>query len=266
MNDHQDNRRSGPSVKPIESRSNPLFRELKSLLESSGLKKSKNFLASGRKIVHELLAQPGELKLESLVTFDGAPTLTGHRLQTLLLKKELFDELDILGTHYPLLLGHVDAISNYKIETKAEGLELVLALSDPLNLGAALRSAEAFEVEKVILLAECAHPFLPKVIRSSSGSSLRVPLFFGPSIKSLSPAAIETLWALDRSEAPGVTPLSKLKPQKHIRLLIGQEGQGLPAEITSSQKISIEMKPGMDSLNAVAATSIALYTLRRSLQ
>ncbi len=271
MNERNDNRNqsrtTAPGVKPIESRSNPIFRELKTLLESSGLKKSGKFLASGRKIVPELMAPPDGvsaiLGLESIVTFDGAPELVGHDLQTLLLKKELFAELDILGTHYPLLLGSVGEIKTLDLETPPDGLELVLAMSDPLNLGAALRSAEAFEASKVILLSECAHPFLPKVLRSSSGSALRAPIFFGPSIRSLTTAAIKTLWALDRADANGAIALSKLKPQKNLRLLIGQEGQGLPEQIPASQKISIEMKPGMDSLNAVAAASIALYNIRQ---
>jgi tRNA G18 (ribose-2'-O)-methylase SpoU len=255
-----------PFVKAIESRSNPIFRELKSLLESSGLKKSQKFIASGRKIVPELLTQTDPTarspQFEAVITFEGAPEAPVHRLQTLLLKKELFDELDILGTHFPLLVGQTKPIPTENLETPPVGLELVLALSDPLNLGAALRSAEAFEVSKVILLSECAHPFLPKVLRASSASALRTPLFFGPSIRALTPAAIKTLWALDRAEGDGATPLSEIKGQKNVRLLIGQEGQGLPEEIPADQKISIEMKAGMDSLNAVAAASIALYTLR----
>ncbi len=251
-------------VKPIESRSNPIFRELKSLLESSGLKKTNKFIIGGRKIVPEFLRTARHHKLQSVITFDGAPDAPAHTLQTLLLKKELFDELDILGTHFPLLLGETAAPPTVTLEEPAQGLELVLALSDPANLGAALRSAEAFEATKVILLKECAHYCLPKVLRASSGSALRVPVAFGPSIRELSPVALKTTWALDNSAQ--ATLLSNLKPTKSIRLLIGQEGQGVPEEIPVEHRIAIEMKSGMDSLNAVAATSIALYELRRLLK
>jgi len=249
------------AIKPIESRSNPIFRDLKSLLESSGLKKSHKFLLSGRKIVPEFLS---ETSARSLVTYAGGPEVSAGRLQTLLLKKELFEELDVLGTHYPLLVGETAAIPELNLTEAPRGLELVLALSDPLNLGAALRSAEAFEVSQVILLAECAHPFLPKVLRASSGSALRVPLAFGPSIKTLTATAAQTLTALDNS--PAAIQLSRWKPQKNLRLLIGQEGQGMPATMTPAQTIAIEMKDGMDSLNAVAATSIALYAIRERLR
>jgi RNA methyltransferase, TrmH family len=268
MKDNKTEIRGDTRVKPIDSRSNPIFRDLKSLLESSGLKQLNKFLLSGRKIVPEFIGAmkyANGIKLESVITFDRAPDIAVGGLQTLLLKKELFAELDTLGTHYPLLVGSIDVIESVDLEAPPKGLELVLALSDPQNLGAALRCAEAFEATKVILLAECAHPYLPKVLRSSSGSALRVPLAFGPSIKILSATAVKTLWALDRSDSSGVTQLAKLKPQKNMRLLIGQEGQGLPESIVSSQKISIEMKPGMDSLNAVSAASIALYSIRRHL-
>ena len=46
-------------------------------------------------------------------------------------------------------------------------------------------------------------------------------------------------------------------------LLPGVEGPGLPDHIAKEHRVSIPMKPGVESLNAATATAIALYEWRR---
>ena len=188
------------TVKRITSRDNPTYRRLVSLLNSTGIKKHGEFLLSGRKLVSEFLprepqGKPSDLKaiiiaenhdelLEQLPAATAAAQNTAKSLPVIALPKDLFAELDTHGTHFPLLWGVAPEIPAARLSEPPRGLELILALANPLNLGAALRSAEAFSVNQVVLLKECAHPFLPKVLRASSGSALRLNLRSGPSIKS----------------------------------------------------------------------------------
>lgn len=254
-------------MKQITSATNPTYRRLLSLLSSSGIKKHGEFLISGRKLIPEFLnsatATRSTVKLRAiLTTADFEPIATS--LPKIELPKKLFSELDVLGTHYPMLWGEVPAIETFDFTQPPRGLELVLALSNPLNLGAALRSAEAFCADRVVLLSECAHPFLPKVLRASSGSALRLKLAHAPSIQELaqllpqSSVTPSLLWALDMKGQN----ISKYKFPQSFRMLIGEEGLGVPTEFSNDCRLAIPMKTNMDSLNAVAAASIALYAYR----
>jgi TrmH family RNA methyltransferase len=169
------------------------------------------------------------------------------------LERGLFRDLDIFGTHFPIAVLTLPEMKKFAGEPP-KGLELVLSLQDPSNLGAVLRSAHAFGVTKVILLKECAFPFHPKAIRSSSGSSLRVVLEEGPTLKEFSDS--ETI-ALDMQGEP----LTQFSWSSNARLLIGEEGQGLPPQFTG-KRISIPMTAELDSLNAAIAASIALFSYR----
>lgn len=238
----------------IASRYNSQFKELKTLLESKGARKAGKVLVSGRKIVPELLG-----KAITVVAEDGAwPDDLTQPNKVLWLERSLFKDLDIFGTHYPLAVCELPQMKTWSPEEAPEGLELILSLQDPANLGAVLRSADAFKIARVILLKECAFPFHPKAIRASSGSSFRVNLLEGPSQKDFN---CENLFALDMHGES----LTDFTWPKDGRLLIGEEGQGVPPHI-DAKKLSIPMREGLDSLNAAIAASIALFSYRTQIK
>lgn len=243
-------------MRKIQSSTNPNLKRWKSLLDGRGIRKNNQFLLSGHKLVPEFLKTHPERFVE-ILTDDGA------KLQDLPLKrsissyevpKALFKELDIFGTNAPLLVGTAPELPLADFNRPPEGLEVVCALGNPLNLGTLLRSCEAFDVKKVILLSETASPYHPKTLRASSGSALKVKLERGPSLQELD----TNLVALDY----GGEDLSQFMWPQYVRLLVGEEGQGVPPHLKRKIKVSIKTKASLESLNAVAATSIALYSYR----
>src|SRR6185436_9191147 len=104
------------------------------------------------------------------------------------------------------------------------GLTLFLPLGDPENVGAALRSAAAFAVDRVVLLEEAAHPHHPRAIRAAAGADL--VLRSGPSLDALldAPPAGLDLLVLDRSGEP----LDRVTPRTPLGLVVGEEGRGAP--------------------------------------
>ena len=87
----------------IGSKDNPTFKKLKHLLTSKGIKEEKSFFLMGEKLIQDFLQKPNPaFKIKNVISFDG------HELPILdsqiKLKKDLFNELDVLGTHYPLLV------------------------------------------------------------------------------------------------------------------------------------------------------------------
>lgn len=240
-------------IKVINSTVNARFKFWKSLHDSKGIRKAGRYLLSGRKLIPEFLKTDNmeTLLIQDPLEIEG---LKFHKnLEVVQLSKPLFKELDISGTHFPMLVGIAPQFDKADLEKAPLGLEVVVALGDPLNLGAMLRSCEAFGVSKVILCEECANPFHPKVIKASAGSSLRLPLQLGPSIQNIS----GDILSLD-SEG---TDINQFDWPKDVRLLLGEEGPGVPWTLKRSS-ISIPINPKVESLNATVAASLALFSYR----
>jgi RNA methyltransferase, TrmH family len=142
-------------------------------------------------------------------------------------------------------------------------------VADPGNVGAVLRSAEAFGASCVALGPGCADPFGPKAVRASMGAVFGVPV------------APET--AAGEGELPGETialvagdgvPLSELSgsgstPRNQTRtvpettLMVGSERHGLPEDLIAKADHVAHIPILSHSLNAAMAATIALYELTR---
>lgn len=237
-------------VLAISSRQNGKFKTWSSLLTAKGVKSEGLCLVSGAKIVQEQLVA-GRVEEWLLPPTGEAPADDQPAWR---LAGELFNELDVVGTKSPLAVVRTAEILPWKPEPP-KGLDVVLALSDPHNLGAALRSCEAFSASRVLLTKECASPFLPRTIRSSAGSVFRVPLYSAPSIQNLE---LNNAVGLDMDGAD----IADFNWPRQVYLLLGEEGQGLPTHL-QLRRVRIPMAPSIESLNAMAAASIALFTYRR---
>jgi TrmH family RNA methyltransferase len=237
----------------IESAHNAKFKSWMGLLEAKGIKKQRQALISGRRLVEEFLENsPKSARDLILPEKMGMPTLASH-IRVHKLGGSLFSKLDVFGTRWPLLVVEVPALPDWKPTVKPSGLELIVALSDPGNLGTLLRSAEAFGVNRVILTQECSSPFLPKVIRASSGSVFRMNLARTGSIDRLEP--VQGGHSLDMN---GVE-IQKFAWPKNVYLVLGEEGQGVP-ESLNLKRIAIPMQGKTESLNAPTAAAIAMFS------
>ena len=242
----------------IESAKNPKFRLWYSLLEGRNIKKQQKFLLMGRKLIPEFWNQCPELFSTALVTPKNIELLPQNcDVPQFQLSTDLFEKIDIFNTRFPILVGNLPQWLNWDEEGDLKGLEVLTALGDPANQGALIRSAEAFGAHTCVLLKESVHPFHPKSIRASSGSVLRMKFLIGPSISELKGTLTVALNMHGKS-------LDQYSWNRNARLLVGEEGLGLPNPL-KAQAIQIPMAGShIESLNAVAATSIALYSYQQS--
>ncbi|KCZ89985.1 TrmH family RNA methyltransferase [Hyphomonas johnsonii] len=133
-------------------------------------------------------------------------------------------------------------------------------LSNHDNVGACFRNAAAFGADAVLLDGRCCDPLYRKAIRVSSGASLWLPFAHGGSgaeMVKAAQAAGYTVWAMTpRADA---APLGSLPVPDRLAILLGAEGQGLPAElIAAAVPVRIPMAAGFDSINVATAGAIAL--------
>jgi 16S rRNA (guanine527-N7)-methyltransferase len=178
----------------------------------------------------------------------------------LVMKKSLFNDIDLFNTRGPLLAADLPEIKEWNLDMGA-GCTLLIPFQDPANVGSAIRSAVGFGVGKIVILKEAASPYHPKSIRASSGAVFYAVIEKGPSLYEL-PELFEPrlsgVVALDK----GGTPLASFKFPARFILLPGIEGPGLP-EPLKVQSVSIPLNSDVESLNATAALSIALYEWSR---
>ncbi len=141
------------------------------------------------------------------------------------------------------------------------------AVGDPGNVGAVLRSAEAFGAACVALGPGCADPFGPKAVRASMGAVFSVPLARVSDVAGLPGLRValvarqgETLSELWRKTRARAEENAK---GREVSLLVGAERDGLPPEVVAAADVTAHIPIRTHSLNAAMAVTVALYELTR---
>lgn len=248
-------------VQEIASAENPRFKLWSKLIDGRGVKKYGLALMSGPKQVREVLRDfPQRCEAVLLRGREETGAEAAGNVPCFALRPEFFRRLDLFGTGPPLLIVRVPDLSAWEDRAWPPGCTLFAPFQDPGNIGAVIRSAAAFGVSRLVLLEEAAHPFHPRSLRAAGPTVFRLPLLSGPSLDRLA-AAQAPLFAL----APGGRDLTGFQFPPTFGLVVGLEGPGLPENLDRLETLSIPMQPGVESLNAALAASIALYEWRRSI-
>ncbi len=127
------------------------------------------------------------------------------------------------------------------------------SINDPGNLGAIIRIADWYGIEKILCSSDTVDFYNPKVIAASMGSFLRVQVQYGDLSELLKNTALPVLGAfLDG------TNVHKFQFPTEGILVIGSEAHGIsPAlEKIVTEKITIPRTGKAESLNAAIATAI----------
>nr|WP_221473419.1 RNA methyltransferase [Planomonospora venezuelensis] len=142
-------------------------------------------------------------------------------------------------------------------------------LVDHGNVGAIFRCAAALGIDAVVLSPRCADPLYRRSVKVSMGAVFSVPYarmadWYG-GLAEIRAAGYRLLALTPASHA---TPLNRLDLRSACALMLGTEGDGLSSRWLheADEAVRIGMDPratarGVDSLNVVAAASIACYEL-----
>ena len=139
-------------------------------------------------------------------------------------------------------------------------------VSDPGNLGALVRVAEASGAAGLVLTGSCADPFGPKALRASAGSALRLPIVEVPDL----PGAVGVLrasgYVVAATTPHGARDFTKVEWPERVALVLGSEAHGLDAMTLAGAelRVGIPMAHGPESLNlAVSAGILSMAIVRR---
>jgi tRNA G18 (ribose-2'-O)-methylase SpoU len=140
---------------------------------------------------------------------------------------------------------------------------LVLAacgISNHDNMGAMFRNAAAFGADAVLMDETSCDPMYRKAIRVSVGSVLTMPFAREGSVAALIERLQREEFSIWGLSPRGETDLCDIPACPRTALLMGTEGEGLPASVLASIRTAcIRQRPGLDSLNVATATGIALH-------
>ena len=152
------------------------------------------------------------------------------------------------------------ALSHF--EFAADAIVVLLdGVTDPQNLGAAARAAEAAGAAMLVTRTRRAAPVSPTAIRASAGALLHLP---HARVANL-PRAIDRLkergfLAVGLDETATRT-IHDPAPPRPLLLIAGSEGAGMSRLVRAAcdEVVSIPMAGRVGSLNAAAALAVALF-------
>lgn len=182
-------------------------------------------------------------------------------------------ELDRMckGLHQGIIL-EVEDIKVYSFDevimsiTKEYPLVVILDhLEDPHNLGAIIRSSEAFGVDAIILPNDRSVGITSTVVKTSVGTIEKVKIINVPNINNTIRKLKDLGYWIVGTDMEG-TNYTEIDYKTKIGLVIGNEGKGI-SKVTRENCdyiAKIPMKGTVNSLNASVACGIFLSEINRS--
>ena len=247
-------------MEQITSLQNEYIKRLCRLHTAAGRRESGLFLVEGHKLCEEVLSSGWDVDC-CLLTERAISSFPVDRysVKTILISDHIAKKLSTMDT-----VPGVFAVVHRQEKAIAANPTFILALdhlSDPSNLGAILRSAEAFGTELIFLSEGCVDPLSPKVIRAAMGSLFRAPLQRGSLPDFLAKKKSEGYRIIGAGLDRRYQELQSLSFNEPTVMIIGNESNGITPEIVAlcDHGLFIPMLGQNESLNAAVAASIILW-------
>ena len=175
---------------------------------------------------------------------------------------------DLVEYASPLKSGH-GPVFTVKIPQQSRDERIMRAivienLQDPGNVGTIIRSANAFDIDAVIMVGACADLYNPKTVRASMGAIFRQRVLR---------MSIDELDEFTRRQCLPLFGAALSDKAADIRnaelhrsaVAIGSEGRGLSRELLDicGGELIIPMNPHSESLNAAIAASVIMWEMSR---
>lgn len=142
----------------------------------------------------------------------------------------------------------------------------VLGVSQQDNLGSMIRTAMALGVDRLIVGPKTADPYSRRAIRVSMAAVFGMTVYQlnDPAVELASLAGVRTVVTTLDS---GATPLDEFViDDRPMVLVVGSEPDGVDAgvQVAATDRVTIPMRGGIDSMNVAVAAGVFLYALTRS--
>lgn len=259
-------------MKKIESVQNTYIKSLVQLQEKSKVRKqTQTFLIEGQREIE--LAQKGNYSLKTILFFPEICSeaqvnsiISSKTIEKIEISKEVFQKLAYRETTEGILaVAETKSLSLNDLKLSQNPLILVTeGLEKPGNLGAILRTADAANIDAVIIANPKTDIYNPNIVRSSVGCLFTRQIATGTTeevIAFLKDNKINFYSAtLQNSNEYYIEDYTK-----PTALVVGTEATGLTEQwrTESTQNIIIPMQGEIDSMNVSVAAAILLFEAKR---
>lgn len=253
-------------MKHIESRANPLYKQLYKWQSSAG-RRDEPVLLEGAKLCESWL----DLGRQPKYAIFDLERVNQQHLVALIERLNPEVCLTLSGS----LLGHLSSVDTdqgvlfvvqptlHPIPEKiTESVVMLDRLQDPGNVGAILRTCAAAGIKRVFASVGTAGLWSPKVLRSAQGAHFVLKLYEQIDLQSLTQVLRVPMIVTTLDEA---SDLDQVTLPKHAAWVFGNEGQGVMAELLlrADMRVKIMHDSCVESLNVTVASAICLFEQRR---
>ncbi|HYD81411.1 MAG TPA: RNA methyltransferase [Paucimonas sp.] len=252
--------------KPISSRENPLYKELKHLASSSqARRKAGRTLLDGVHLCEAFLQHVGMPPL--CVVSEGSAEL-GEAMavlarceaggaQCIVLPDALYNALSQVENGIGLMFV-VDTPQPAMPQRLTQSAVLLDNLQDPGNLGSILRSAAAAGIECIFCGPGTAFAWSPKVLRAGMGAHFLLRIFEHVDLHDLiGNAAVPVLATSSHAERS----IHDADLKRDVAWLFGHEGQGVAEDLLglADERLAIPHLGPVESLNVAASAAVCFF-------
>ncbi|MCG6114467.1 MAG: RNA methyltransferase [Mesorhizobium sp.] len=259
----------------IESADDPRIAAYRSIRERDLAGRHNSFVAEG-KVVLNVLFSSSRFVADSMLVLEnrlaGLSELLAQApdgMPVYVAAQEVMDAIAGFHIHRGILAigrrGIEPTVAELLASLPQQALVVVpIGISNHDNIGAIFRNAAAFEADAVLMDETCCDPLYRKAVRVSVGAALKIPFATGAGAEKLVDEIKAAGFELLALAGGGEDEIGDIQPGGRKALLLGTEGEGLPADVMrAARPVRIPMSSEMDSLNVAAASAIALHRLWR---
>ena len=258
-------------MKQITSIQNPFIKSLVQLKEKAKLRKQTGtFLIEG---LRELsLALKGNYEIETILFL---PELIGkyqiyklvnQSTETIEISKEVYQKLAYRDTTEGIIaIAKTKSLLLSDLKLSENPLILVAeSLEKPGNIGAILRTADAANLDAVIIANPKSDIYNPNVVRSSVGCLFTNNIATGTTSEIIAFLKEKNIRFFSAT-LQNSTVYHTLDYTLPTALVVGTEATGLSEEwrVAASQNINIPMQGQIDSMNVSVAAAILIFEAKR---
>lgn len=153
-------------------------------------------------------------------------------------------------------------------EIKGETKRLLVldGIQDPHNLGAIIRSVDAFGFDGIVLPKNRSCSVNETVAHVSTGAIEHVKIAYVNSLPTFINRLKDKGYWICGTDALGTVELDAVDKDRNLAIIIGSEGFGMSKTLVKmvDYLVAIPMVGHVNSLNASVSTGIVLYSLRKN--
>lgn len=259
-------------IKAITSPQNPFIKQLVQLKDKSRERKKTNqFLIEGKRELS--LAIKGGYKIKTLLFFPDlfseseAKSMSAYDIEIIEISKEVFQKLahrDTTEGVIAVVNSKSHQLENLEFSSRKPLILVAEAPEKPGNIGALLRTADAANVDAVIIANPKSDLYNPNIIRSSVGCVFTTEIAMA--------STEETIAFLQKYNFNIFSAILQESEPYHTQdytlptaIVVGTEATGLTQEWrdAAKQNISIPMQGVIDSMNVSVAAGILIFEAKR---